>query len=317
MSGMRIEPRRRIGRNRSGRAGAALARADRGARVRGRLRRRRRATDVALPADPGRALEQSAAALREQGTFTFEASFTRVKATTPGRRRGVRDVEGRAGPPRRSGPGRARAWIRSSPDSRGSRSTTPTKFDWARKALTVVLDGERQSHAHAREGQRSHGLIGRYPDEVEALDDLLAGRCDRACSTARAAPLTSASPTTRRRAGRLGIPAELSEAFKQALYGPRLELEAWIEERRAPHKLSYAIHLKPMRLVNFYLPAAHRSRHLRARRLRRRVRPERLNPRLDLKRAWLWLRRRGIEPCDRPPAPAGRAARSRRAIGMG
>src|SRR5687768_12271621 len=37
----------------------------------------------ALPADPGRALAQSAAKLREAGTFTFEASFTRVKVTTP------------------------------------------------------------------------------------------------------------------------------------------------------------------------------------------------------------------------------------------
>ena len=57
-------------------------------------------------------------------------------------------------------------------------------------------------------------------------------------------------------AGRLGIPAELNAAFEQALYGPRLELEAWIEDDGLPHKLSYAIHLKPTRGgFNLKLPA--------------------------------------------------------------
>ena len=42
-------------------------------------------------------------------------------------------------------------------------------------------------------------------------------------------------------------PYLVNRAFEQALYGPRLELEAWIEADGLPHRISYAIHLKPLR----------------------------------------------------------------------
>ena len=199
----------------------------------------------ALPADPAAALAQSAAKLRAQGTFSFEASFTRVKATTPD------DVEEYASAngalDLAAGTGRAELELKPLfPGQEEAPFDQPAKLRWTGKSLAVVLEGRTQtaSRAHA---QANGGLIGRYPGELESLDDVLATPLrarllDRDDGTAHYAFAYDAKA-----AGRLGIPAELNAAFEQALYGPRLELEAWIEDDGLPHKLSYAIHLEATR----------------------------------------------------------------------
>jgi hypothetical protein len=206
----------------------------------------------ALPADPGRALAQSAAALREEGTFTFEASFTRVKATRPddveeyATAHGALDLAADEG----------RAELDLAPLFPGEEQSPLDHLQvrWAGTSLTTVIDEKSQTVDRAR-ARDSGGLIGRYPDEVEALDDLLAmpsrpRLLERDDGTAHYAFSYEAKA-----AGRRGIPAELSGAFEQALYGPRLELEAWIEDDGLPHRISYAIHLKPLRgSFNFSLP---------------------------------------------------------------
>jgi hypothetical protein len=204
----------------------------------------------ALPVDPGRALANSAAALRDQGTFTFEASFTRVKATTPddveeyATARGALDLAADEG----------RAELDLAPLFPGNEQSPldDLKVDWTAKSLTTVLDEKSRTVDRAR-ARASGGLIGRYPDEVEALDDLLAmpsrpRLVERDDGTAHYAFSFEAKA-----AGRRGIPAELSGAFEQALYGPRLELEAWIEEDGLPHRISYVVHLEPLR-GSFSLP---------------------------------------------------------------
>ena len=121
--------------------------------------------------------------------------------------------------------------------------------------MTITLSGQTRTISRAR-AQADTALVPRYPDEVESLDDVLAKPLaprllDRDGGTAHYAFAYDAKA-----AGRLGIPAELNAAFEQALYGPRLELEAWIEDDGLPHKLSYAIHLKPARGgFNLKLPA--------------------------------------------------------------
>jgi hypothetical protein len=206
-----------------------------------------------LPADPGRALAQSAAALREQGTFTFEASFTRVKASAPddvleyATSRGALDL--------RAGAGHAELDLENVLPAEANPFTGPIEFRWAAKSITVTLLGRTRTIDRAKL-QADRGLVARYPDEVESLDDVLAEPLrprllERDGGTAHYAFAYDAKD-----AGRRGIPAELNAAFEQALYGPRLELEAWIEDDGLPHKLSYAVHLKPMRGgFNFKLPA--------------------------------------------------------------
>ena len=183
--------------------------------------------------------------MRERGTFTFEASFTRVKATAPddaeeyATSKGALDLTADAG--------RIELDLgQLFPGQQDAPFDKPAKLRWTGTSLTVELDNQTQTVSRAR-ARASGGLLGRYPDEVESLDDLLTRPerprlLDREGGTAHFGFAYDAKA-----AGRLGIPAELSEAFKQALYGPSLELEAWIEDDGLPHRLSYAIHLKPTR----------------------------------------------------------------------
>jgi hypothetical protein len=255
MSGMRFEPRGRIRGSGGGRAGAALVRLTAALALASGCSGGDERTDVALPADPGRALEQSAAALREQGTFSFEASFTRVKATAPD------DVEeyatSKGALDLRAGAGRAELELANIfPEGiENPLGDEPVRYRWSGASLTITLSGQTRTISRAR-AHADSALVPRYPDEVESLDEVLAkplrarlvDRDDRAAHYAFAYDAKAA--------GRLGIPAELNAAFEQALYGPRLELEAWIEDDGLPHKLSYAIHLKAARGgFNLNLPA--------------------------------------------------------------
>jgi hypothetical protein len=254
MSRMRVESRRWI-RGRGSRAGAALVRLSAALAVAAVAGGCGGDSDdaPALPADPSRALAQSAAALREEGTFTFEASFTRVKVTTPddveeyATAHGALDLTADEGT----------AELELAPLFPGQEESPlggPVQLRWTAKSLTVVLDEKTQIVPRGR-AKADRGLIPRYPDEVEALDDLLAKPLrprllERDDGTAHYAFSYDA-----RAAGRRGIPAELNAAFEEALYGPRLELEAWIEADGLPHRISYSIHLKPLRgSSNFSLP---------------------------------------------------------------
>ena len=125
---------------------------------------------------------------------------------------------------------------------------------WAGDSITIDAAGRSVTGERSRT-KADRGLIPRYPDEVESLDDVLAKPLrprlvDRDDHTAHYAFAYDAKA-----AGRLGMPAELSAAFEQALYGPRLELEAWLGDDGLPHRLSYAIHLKAGRVLNVNQPA--------------------------------------------------------------
>lgn len=198
-----------------------------------------------LAADPGRALAQSAAALREQRTFTFEARFTRVKATSPAKIEEYATAEGALD----LGSGAGRAELDLTPIFEGVGTEPfggPVQLRWAGKKLTIVLAGETRTVSRAR-ARADRGLIPRYPDEVEALADLLAHPVEPRFVGRDGDAARYAFAFDARAAGKKGVPAELSEAFKEALYGPRLLLEAWLEDDGLPHRISYAIHLEPHR----------------------------------------------------------------------
>jgi hypothetical protein len=257
MSRMRVEPRRWIRGSRGSRTGAAHVRLTATfvvlVALAGGCAGDESGDAPTLPADPARALAQSAANLRRAGTFTFEASFTRVKVTAPddieeyATAKGALDFGARAG--------RAELDLAELFPGQGSPLGGPARLRWAGKSLTIVLETDEQTVSRAR-ARAGSGLIGRYPDEVEALDDLLASPLRPRLLEQEDGTAHYAFAYDAKAAGRLGIPAELTAAFEQALYGPRLELEAWIEDDGLPHKLSYAIHLKPARAgFNLNLPA--------------------------------------------------------------
>jgi hypothetical protein len=208
-----------------------------------------------LPADAATALTQSAADLRQQGTFTFEASFTRVKATAPDDVEEYATAEGAID--LREGAGRAQlALANIFPEGvENPLGDEPVRYRWSDASLTITLSGQTRTISRAR-AQADTALVPRYPDEVESLDDVLAKPIDARLLDRDGSTAHYAFAYDAKAAGRRGIPAELNAAFEQALYGPRLELEAWIEDDGLPHKLSYAIHLKPARAgFNLKLPA--------------------------------------------------------------
>jgi hypothetical protein len=90
---------------------------------------------------------------------------------------------------------------------------------WEGDSLTISLLGQSRTVKRAV-AQKDRGLVPRYPDELDALDDVLAKPLNvRLVDTDGGATHYSFAYDAKA-AGRLGIPAELSAAFEQALYGP-------------------------------------------------------------------------------------------------
>lgn len=127
--------------------------------------------------------------------------------------------------------------------------TQPVEFEWTRDELVATLDGEEatSSRSQARE---SGGLLGRLPDEPAALVELLSHAEDvrRAgddeIDGQRVVRFTGSVDA--RRAGAAGAPAELAPAFAQALYGPKLPLEVWLDGKGLPRRIEYVVRLKPL-----------------------------------------------------------------------
>ena len=128
--------------------------------------------------------------------------------------------------------------------------TEPIELSWTRDELVAALGGKEQAQprAHARE---SGGLIGRLPDEPAALVELL----ERAEGVQRVGEeeiderrvVRFSCSVDSRPAGAAGVPAELAPAFAQALYGPKLPLEIWLDADGLPRRIEYVIRLKPWR----------------------------------------------------------------------
>lgn len=117
---------------------------------------------------------------------------------------------------------------------------------WDAETIALGGDGRSQRLERAR-ARESSGLLGRYPDEVDALDDLLADALRPRLLGNEDGEVHYAFAIDARDAGRRGVPAELSGAFEQALHGPELELEAWIGADGLPRRLDYIVRLEPVR----------------------------------------------------------------------
>ena len=148
------------------------------------------------------------------------------------------------------GPGRSRASFELAPLFAGRENAEPldeaVELRWDDETLAVVVRGRAQQVARTR-ARETGGLLGRYPDEVDALDDLLAESVrPRLLGTedGRAHYSFTVDP---REAPLRRFLAELGEAFEDASGGPGAELETWIGDDGLPHRLDYVVRLEPVR----------------------------------------------------------------------
>ena len=198
---------------------------------------------LAAPAD---VLEDAVARLREEGTFRFEASFARTKETAPDDVEVYAAAEGAVD----LGPGRSWASFELAPLFPGRENAAPldepVELRWDDERLTVVIRGRSQEFTRKR-ARASGGLLGRYPDEVDALDDLIADSLQPRRLGTEDGLAHYVFEIDSRRAGRRGFPAELHELFEQGRDSPALELETWIGEDGLPRRLDYVVRLEPVR----------------------------------------------------------------------
>jgi hypothetical protein len=197
--------------------------------------------DAAPAAPPAELLAQAADRLREQATFTFEADYVRTRADRPDDPETYAEVEGVLDLAR----GRGRATVEllalGLPDSGDEPGLDdPITLRWDREMFEAEIDGEprRMSRARAR---TSAGLIGRLPDEPEALARLLElaenarllddGRIDFTVEPGKAA--------------RAGAPAELTDAAAAGLLGATLPLEVSLGDDGLPERIAYRVELEP------------------------------------------------------------------------
>ena len=128
--------------------------------------------------------------------------------------------------------------------------TEPIELSWTREELVGSISGKQFVRPRAR-ARASGGLIGRLPDEPAALVDLLRHaegvRRIGADEIDGQAVVRFACSVDARRAGSAGVPAEVAAAFAQALYGPELPLEVWLDADGLPRRIEYVIRLKPLR----------------------------------------------------------------------
>ena len=198
---------------------------------------------LAAPAD---ALEGAVARLREEGTFRFKASFTRTKETAPDDVEEYATSEGAVD----LGPGRSRASFELAPLFPGRKNEPPldepVELRWDDETLTVIVRGRSQELTRKR-ARASGGLLGRYPDEVDALDDLLADAVEPRSLGTDDGLAHYAFAVDPQKAAERGFPAELGEALEHATGGARAELETWIGADGLPHRLDYVVRLEPVR----------------------------------------------------------------------
>ena len=120
----------------------------------------------------------------------------------------------------------------------------PYEVRWTRETFVAILGGERREASRAQ-ARRSAGLLGRLPDEPEALVGLLgAARAARIAGTEK----VGGEDVTRfaivvdmQAAGREGVPAEVAPGAAAGMFGDELPMEAWVGADGLPRRIAYEI----------------------------------------------------------------------------
>lgn len=196
--------------------------------------------DAVPEGSPMEVLARAADRLREESTFSFESDHVRTRADRPSEPETYAEVDGAIDLAR----GRGRATVQFDLGLPSTESEPglddPISLRWDRSTLEAEIGGaaRRLSRGQARE---SGGLVGRLPDEPEALATLLElGTRARKLGDGRIGFEVDA-----RKAGRSGAPAELAAAAAAGSLGAHLPMEVVIGGDGAPRGISYRIEQEP------------------------------------------------------------------------
>lgn len=213
-----------------------------------------RAAAPTPPADPAAALARAAERLRDAGTFEFEATFVETKKATPEKQTEYMTLEGALD--LHAGEGRTvvdMTWLGEELEKLRPPDEPPDPGLEAFFGAPVEVRWDARE-AHVRAGDRWQrgpraklrtGTLGTTAEELANVIGLLPRAENvRAAGTAD----VDGEPTNHvlftvdaRRAGAAGVPAELYAAFEQALHGPQLQLEAWLDSDGLPRRLAYSL----------------------------------------------------------------------------
>jgi hypothetical protein len=185
--------------------------------------------------------------VREAGTFAFGAAYTReVEGRAPERylgHRGAVDVVAGTGALQVD----LSAVFAGLPSA--ERYEQPVELEWTPTELRVLIAAEQQSMPRAQ-GRASAGLLGRLPDEPEALVELLEEAEDTrqvGVERIRGGTTVRFTCTVRARtAAAAGAPVELTGAFAEERHGPTLPLDVWLDEEGLPRRIEYVVRLEPV-----------------------------------------------------------------------
>jgi hypothetical protein len=129
--------------------------------------------EEAAPSEsPAELLAQAADRLREQATFTVDSTAVRTRADRPDEHETIAELRGAV----ELGSGRGRATVELNlglPESGDEPGLDdPIELRWDRSAFEAEIGGER-SRLSRGEARENGGAIGRIPDELEGLVELL------------------------------------------------------------------------------------------------------------------------------------------------
>lgn len=197
---------------------------------------------------PPSAVRKAAVLVRAEGTFAFSATYTREVPGKDDER--YLTFEGAVDLARASGRLEADLSTLLTYPRTNAPVDEPVELSWTREEFVASIGGRQDARPRVR-ARASGGLIGRLPDEPAALVELLRHaegvRRIGADEIDGRAVVRFACSVAARRAGSTGVPAELAPAFAQALYGPELPLEVWLDADGLPRRIEYVIRLKPLR----------------------------------------------------------------------
>lgn len=189
--------------------------------------------EAASNESPTELLAQAADDLRAQGSFSFEADYVRVRADRPDDAETFAEIEGAV----ELDQGRGRATVRLDLGLPSSGSEPglddPIDLRWSRMSLEAEVGGEAQRLPRVR-ARRDGGLLGRLPDEPEALAELLALGTD-------------ARLLGRRHVG-FEVDVRKSGFFPggvEGRFGEALPMEVWLDEDGVPQRILYRIEQEP------------------------------------------------------------------------
>ena len=191
------------------------------------------------------AVREAPSRVRSEGTFSFAVAYSREIEGRPNERylelSGAVDVV--------AGTGRLRVSLAGLFEGLPTSDTfdEPIELRWTPTAFRARIEREERSLSRMR-ARESGGLIGRLPDEPTAVVELLAEAGDvRRVGEERIdgrSTVRFSCTVDARRAGEAGAPAELTKAFEQALHGPTLPLDVWLDAEGLPRRVEYVVRLE-------------------------------------------------------------------------